>query len=223
MPTTKTLITDAGLVLLYLLVFVFTKFVKNIDKIVKYCLIIGGSLIGALFIVVFINANFEIGFFKTIPLLNKIFNTNHLASSYNLILKDIFSTNKILGTYPLDPTTSNSILFDNFMMAGLIGGLAFIFFICWGIYSLYRMCTTSDVLKTNKALIVTFTAALLGYALINYDMQPYLYYQNFIPIYISGPFLIVLFFFGYSFNIKFNEQKEPTATDEEEEVKEITI
>lgn len=227
MPTKTVLITDAALILLYVLIFVFTKILKNPQKIAKYCLIIGGSLIGLLFIIVFINANSSIGFIASNPLLNRIFNTNRLASSYNAILDDMFTGNKIFGfnyTHPISVPTSSSILFDNFMMAGLIGGLAFIFFICWGIYSLYLMCVkANDVSLINKSLMVGFVAAFLGYSLINYDMQPYLYYENFIPFYISGPFLIVLFIFGYSFNVQFVDNKNKEFKEHEIEQKEEEI
>ena len=212
MPTLMTGLTDICLIILYVLVFIFTKVIKNPSKIVKYCLVIGGSLIGLLFLIVLINANAPISFFSSNAFLNKLFNTNHVVAGFNEILKGVFSSN-ILGFIGY---TSNSILFDNFMMSGLLGGLLFIFAMVWGIISLYKMCKLSNISVECKALIVCFVAAFLGYSLINYDMQPYLYYQNFIPFFASGPFLIVLFFMGYSFKLKYQNETQKEEKAEEQ-------
>jgi hypothetical protein len=63
----------------------------------------------------------------------------------------------------------------------------------------------------NKVMIAAFINVYLFSALFNYNMQPYVHYLNYIPFYTSGPFMILLFMFGYTFKI--NNSKEVVPCD----------
>jgi hypothetical protein len=213
-PTKKTLLTDAALMVLYTFIYFFVFFVKNKQKVAKIGLITLGSIIGILVLFVTLNGAYSFDFVKSNLLTHKIFNANGLVAPINTILEQTLKNGFFFGYNPYEVytdtlvATSNSFLFDNFMMSGVLGAVLFLFTICWGIYSIYQMCIKSNVSLQNKTLIITFIVGYFGYCLINYDMAPYIYYSNFIPFFISGPFFIVLFLFGYSFKLKAQEVKE---------------
>ena len=229
MPNKLVLITDVALLILYTLIYSFLFFVKNKVKTGKIFLIVLGSLIGFGVLFLILNANVSIGFIQNNPLLNRIFNTNRLAAPIRHIFGTVLSGGQIFGYEPYsisyDYISSSSFIFDNFMMSGLFGGLLIIFIIAWGARSLYQMCVKSNISLQNKTLICAFVIAFFGYSLINYDMQPYVLYSNYIPFFLSGPFFVVLFLIGYSFKLKIATEKEEQVENSEDnlEEKEINI
>lgn len=211
MPTKLTLISTFLIAIAIILVLLFAKNKINI-KIFKNVAIVGAALFLVLFVFTYLNANMNFSFVANNPLLNKIFNANALAVKYNAILKDMFSSGKFLGynfeeffDLGVDIGVSNSWIFDNFIFSGVLGAIAFIAALIFGGRSIYLYCKNSKESTVYKALLVAFVVTFVIYSGTVYDSQPYVYYMNFIPYYMCGPFLVVIFLIGHTTNIKKEE------------------
>jgi hypothetical protein len=69
-----------------------------------------------------------------------------------------------------------------------------------------------------------------AYSILNYDSQPYINYSNYIPFYMSGPFLISVFLISLTFKdaygTKVSEPVEEVKEDNGlvfEEIKEVPM
>ncbi len=51
-----------------------------------------------------------------------------------------------------------------------------------------------------KLLILGFIYSFFLYSLVNYDMKPFIRYDDYIPFYKNGLFLIVIFLIGYMYS-----------------------
>jgi hypothetical protein len=139
------------------------------------------------------------------PILNKLFNGNRFAGSYNKILNALLTTNStgdfvyLFGFYPTyNVPVSNSWLFDSFMTSGIFGVLFFVGFLVLGVRQLLIYYRKSGDNIKDKAMIVAFIFCFFAYSIINFDMTPLIFSRTLSPIYLSGPFLVTLFLFSYT-------------------------
>lgn len=225
MPTKVTLLFDFIVAIIIALIIVLVKCLPKMLKYVPY-VIYGVIGFGTLcFLVLLMNAQGEIGFIKANPLFNKLFIGNRFAAGYNDVLSGYFNnldllfeaTNKpvkLFGFHPIylnNVMCSNSILVDNFMMSGLFGTIMFVLVFVVGFISLNKFLRSENVELLHKVMFAGFIIVFTFLGVFNYDMTPFVYYTNYIPIYMSGPFLIVIFMFGYTFKINDKKAKEPVV------------
>ena len=219
MPTKMTILMDVLFIIVLAIVICIVKF-KNFLKTFKY---VGFTILGlAAFLILIFFAN---------ALLDRLFNTNRFVSKYFEIVSDffkninlIFSNGvgevKFLGFgYNEGSFSTDSILIDNFMMSGFLGTIVFIVFVVFGCISLFKFVKNEKIPQLHKVILLGFVATFFAYSILSYDMQPYIYFSDYIPFYFSGPFMIVMFMFGYTFNITKQEDETQfvVQNDENEE------
>ncbi len=207
-----TLVSDALIFVIVLLVLLFAKLNWK-GKVLKIVSIIFGSLFLLGLVVLFLNAQEGAsGIFASLqdfisgnPILNKLFNGNRFAGSYNKILNALLTTNStgdfvyLFGFYPTyNVPVSNSWLFDSFMTSGIFGVLFFVGFLVLGVRQLLIYYRKSGDNIKDKAMIVAFIFCFFAYSIINFDMTPLIFSRTLSPIYLSGPFLVTLFLFSYT-------------------------
>lgn len=208
-----TLISDCLVVLVILAIYLLIRFNYQ-GKIIKR-LLISLCVLGSLVFIVMLINSFENGagfinsfqsLIKNNSLLDRIFNSNRLVAQYNPILRTLTSTSGgsyiyLFGFFPgvaIDVGITNSWLFDNIMTSGIFGGLFFIFSLIIGIRRLGMYYRYSLDTSSEKGTIISFISVFLIYSLINYDASPFIFKDYLYPLYLSGPFLIVLFLFSYT-------------------------
>jgi hypothetical protein len=218
MPTIMTLISTVAIGFISLIIIMHSK--KLLDnKIIKISSTIFLVIFAILFLFALINSNMTLGFVDSNPLLNKIFNSNRLASGYNFILGNIFKQEYLLG-YHFEGFKehgitlfglSNCWFFDNLIYSGVFGFIAFIVAVYFGAKSIIKYIGKEGHQNYEKALILGFVLAFLIFTFITYDPEPYINYGNYVPYYMNGPFLLVLFLVGYTLN---NKEKEEVVNEE---------
>ena len=168
-------------------------------------------------------------FISSNPLLNRLFNANGLVVRYNDVLNGLFSSIKLFGYNPyvffehgLSAEISNSWLFDNIMFSGLFGWAAFIVFVVFAIRTFVLYWEKSKEELLYKSLLVGFVSTFFAYSIFNYDSQPYINYSNYVPYYMSGPFLICLFLISLTYKDAYATKKVETIELEAEESITIT-
>lgn len=223
MPTKMTILSTAFLaIVLAIVILGFKGIIKS--KAIKYITYSFVGVVSVVFLFTLLNANLNLGFVQNNPLLNKIFNANGLATSFNFVLGNIFKGTNFLGFnfvqfiehgYDGFYGLSNSWFFDNFIYSGVIGFILFIAVIYFGIKAIKKFFIEHDEPQVNKVLLVSFILGFLTFTLIAYDAQPYINYMNYIPYYMTGPFLICIFLMGYVFreNNKNDEVVNENTTD----------
>ncbi len=223
-PTKMTLITDVCIILAILIIVLFGKnHIKS--KVFSIIMIVFAVLFGLGLLVFVLNSqswsflsSFQ-SFIANNYLLNRIFNANGLAVNYNMILSNIFVSGALIGYYPIDAygnyvPNSNSILFDTFITSGIIGFIFLVVALIFAGMAVVRYYKNSGDKLCDKSLILGFLVVFFGYSIVNYDMQPYVYYSNFIPFYENGLFLVALFLIGYVFTGAYPKKVEVTEAVE---------
>ncbi|MFA7032332.1 MAG: hypothetical protein WC201_02065 [Bacilli bacterium] len=216
-----TLISDFLVFIVVVLVLLFAKFNWK-GKILKIILIIFGCFFILGFIVMFLNAQEDAaGLFASVQnvisnnaILDRLFNGNGLVIRYNAILNWLMKTNSdgqfvcLFGfVHTSDVYPSNSWFFDNLMTSGIFGSIFFLFFVIVGIRRLIIYFRQSQDLLPYRAMLVAFVLSFFAFSLINYDATPYIFSKTLSPIYLSGPFLVVLFLMSYAIYQTVNNKK----------------
>ncbi len=231
-PTKMTLITDVCIILAILIIVLFGKN-RIKSKVFSIIMIVFAVLFGLGLLVFILNSQswsflepFQ-NFIANNYLLNRIFNANGLAVNYNEILSNIFVPAALVGYYPIDEydnyvANSNSILFDTFLTSGIIGFVFLAIALIFAGIAVVRYYKNSGDNICDKSLILGFLVVFFGYSIINYDMQPYVYYSNFIPFYENGLFFVALFLMGYVFTGAYPHKAKVEAVEAQPEVVEET-
>jgi hypothetical protein len=156
--------------------------------------------------------------------LNKLFNTNAIVNKYNPLIENVFSGEKFLGFAVYSQTLldeahmSGSFFFDFFMTSGVIGVIAFLFAIVIGFKGFGRYFKSENDNFYVKALLIAFVLVYLIFT-GTFDNTEYgIYYSVYKPIFMSGPFLIMIFIFSYV--LAKSPKKENKVEPAIEEVKE---
>ena len=224
-----TLLVLFGVALLIGLIAIFDKFNIN-KKPLKIASIIVGSLLVLGFLFVLLNAQDSVGYkmridfirniTTSVPLFDRLFNSNRFFSAYDSILDGLFATSVYEGStvtlklfgFPINGgwvdlfgamtwklTDSHSFLFDSFFTSGLFGVIFLVLFLILGIRRVIRYYNESDDDKKDKVMILGFIIISLAYALVNYDATPMIFEKTIIPFYLNNIFFIDLFLFGYCY------------------------
>ena len=184
------------------------------------------------FLFLFLVLNNQDGFFiqnitKNNAFLNKLFNTNAIVNLYNPLMNNVFSGEKFLG-FVVDNMVmqnevhmSGSFIFDSFMTSGVIGVIALIVMLVFGYLGFNKYFRKVEEAFYVKAALIGFVTFYIIYAGSFNSTEYGIFYNIFQPVYLSAPFMIVIFIFSYVLakgNMAKNEKKEVEAKVEVAEV-----
>ena len=143
-----------------------------------------------------------------VGLFNKILNTNGKIAPYNAVVADIFSGSKFLGFVVQEIASgvfeevhlSGGFIFDSFMTSGVIGALGLFVFIWVGFksYKKYFKLHLDDFALQAASLL--FLILFIGFSAFFNKGEYALYYKIYRPIYLTSPFMIMVFIFTYVFS-----------------------
>lgn len=136
--------------------------------------------------------------------LNRLFNNNRYAEMYSPSVTNLFFDN-FFGNYTirplLDPVPetklTNSFLFDNITTSGVIGALAFIIFLIVGFRGFRRYILNSKDEMSSKVTLLAFSIFFVIFSALFVDRDYALFYRVIRPMYMTGPFFILVFILTY--------------------------
>lgn len=212
--------------LIDLVIFLMKRFDKSRRPfLIAFNVIIGLGIFGYLFLI--LNQQSVLPLHRLTEsnsFLNRLFNTNAIVNKYNPLIENVFSGEKFLGFAVYSQTLldeahmSGSFFFDFFMTSGVIGVIAFLFAIVIGFKGFGRYFKSENDNFYVKALLIAFVLVYLIFT-GTFDNTEYgIYYSVYKPIFMSGPFLIMIFIFSYV--LAKSPKKENKTEPVVEEVKE---
>lgn len=181
------------------------KYVKGVRKISKYVLaaVITIGVVGYVFMILNQNIGFINNMTTNSGLLNRIFNSNRFANRFNPLIERIFTGDRFLGYAVDNPTTryeahmSGSFFFDFFMTSGVIGLVAFIFALVIGYRAFNKYFRSENDPFHAKTILISFVTFFLIYSGTFASAEYGVFYRIRKPIYMTGPFMIMVFIFSY--------------------------
>jgi len=225
-PSLYGLIFGFIVLVIMLLSFLYKKFSLKF-KPFKITILVFTAFAAVVLLIMILNTqDFSKGFAKAIasvPILNKIFNTNPFVSAYNANLTNVFCTNRFFGycahgnalfISDLAPLT-DSILFDNFMTSGVIGVAALIVFYVLGFKKSGMIADESRISFRDKTIFLTFVATFIIYSLIAADGEYAIFHRVIRPTYLTAPFLISVFIISYLYCVGTTYEKEKEGKENE--------
>lgn len=222
------LISDFLLLVVLAGIVLFAKVPKT-RVVIKYAIYVFLGLFAIASIIMFFNAqswSALAGFRNVIAgnkLLNRLFNTNFLASSINAILWECLNLGKMFGSfvgvvegtgYGVNQQLSGSWMFDNVLTSGIFGAIFFAFAAFIAARQMIKYFKNSSDLPVNKYLIFAFVITLFVVCGILYDGTPLINSNNLFPIYMFAPFLIALFLVSYTFKQEDKVEHNPEVKEE---------
>ena len=198
-------------------------------KIILYVLI---GLMALVFLIMFLNCNVS-SIHSSIAsngTLNKLFNTNGYAKTYNLTLYDLFSKGSRFLGYATGPISygssiyeevhlTGSVLFDNMMTSGLIGNILFFIIIAAGLIGFKKYPRNEDSDFVDFGTLLTFVIAFIFIIMLTYNGEYGVFTKIYRPAYMTGPFMIFIFIISYVFNNKSAIEVKQTEVINNEEIK----
>ncbi|MCQ2776341.1 MAG: hypothetical protein MJ217_01290 [Bacilli bacterium] len=222
-PCKMSFLTDFGLLVTCTILILVKKIKWNekSKKLVGNIALVLIAIVAVLFIIFVLNAQEEIGFLAPLQnlirnngLLNRLFNTNGLSTKYKLVISHLFNSGLMFGFQPgyyaingeeVGLFTSGSALFDVYMVSGLFGLIFLVIFLTAAIKRLIKYFNKSTDAEYVKVLIASYILVFLTYVILNYDSMPFAFKDETMPMYMLTPFLICLFFIGYTYSNKKEE------------------
>ena len=193
-----------GVVAILLLVIYLSKTYVKTRKAFKFILIaiVVLFILAYLFYVIAVSTGISNSF---TGLLNKIFNTNKFARKINPILINLFSSSKFLGFYGNQTAPSiieevnltGFFIFDTFMTIGVIGAVAIFSFIFLGFKSFKKYFYSHKDEFRLQATLLLFLITFVAYSAFFNEGEYTLYYSLYKPLYLTAPFMIMIFMFSY--------------------------
>ena len=193
----------AFVAILLLFIYLGKRYVKT-RKAFKYILIISLLLVGLfyLFYVIVVATGVSESF---TGLLYKIFNSNKYSRRVNPILINLFSSSKFLGFFGNQVATnvidevslSGFFIFDTYMTSGVIGALAIFIFIFLGFKSFSKYFKSHKDEFRLQATLLLFLIVFVFYSAFFNEGEYALYYSVYKPIYLTSPFMLMIFMFSY--------------------------
>ena len=228
-PSILSLSAIMVIAILLLVIFLGKRFIKA-RKVFRIILVVSLVLFGiGYFVYLLNNQSFASGISNIIAnngLLNRLFNTNPYARSYNPLVTDIFS--HIFGFAYIEIGVdlieemhlSGGMIFDSFLTSGLFGTLALFIYIIFGFKSFKKYFRSHSDRFVEQATMLLFLIVFVGYSAFFNSAEYALYYKVVTPFYMSAPFMIMLFMFAYVFSMTHKpEVKEVKEENKNEEVK----
>ena len=223
-PSKMALIMSVIVGLIDLVVFLLRKY-EALRKPAKYVLYVGIVLAGLVYLIMIVNKqSIFSGIGNAIAsngFLNKLFNTNGYVAKYNPLIEDVLSGEKFLGyavnnsIFQEEVHMSGSFLFDFFMTSGVIGVIAIIFAFTNGFLGFKKYFLKSDDEFYIKACLIAFVVFYLGYSATFNDTEYGVFYDIFKPIYMTGPFMLVVFIFSYVLaSVGMQKEEKPVEVEE---------
>lgn len=190
--------------LLVLVIYLGKTYVKTrkVFKIILFILL-GLALLGYLFYVIVTSTGLSNSF---TGFLRRLFVTNKYSMAINPNLEGIFSSSKFLGfaSWPVNYYPYYEIayptgfyIFDSFIFSGVIGTAAIIIFIFLGFKSFKKYFYSHKDEFRFKATLLLFLIVFVGYSAFFSDVDYSLYYNLQKPLYLTSPFMIMIFMFSY--------------------------
>ena len=189
--------------LLLLVIYLGKTYVKTrkVFKIILF-IVLGLALLGYLFYVIAVATGMSNSF---TGILDRIFNTNRYARRVNPILIYLFSSSKFLGFYGnqtapsvIDEVSlSGFFIFDSFMTSGVIGAFAIFAFIFLGFKSFKKYFYSHKDEFRLQATILLFLIVFVGYSAFFNEGEYTLYYNVYKPLYLTSPFILMIFMLSY--------------------------
>ena len=189
--------------LLVLVIYLGKTYVKTrkVFKIVLFILL-GLALLGYLFYVIAVATGMSNSF---TGILDRIFNSNRYARRVNPILINLFSSSKFLGFYGnqtapsvIDEVSlSGFFIFDSFMTSGVIGAFAIFAFIFLGFKSFKKYFYSHKDEFRLQATMLLFLIVFVGYSAFFNEGEYTLYYNVYKPLYLTSPFILMIFMLSY--------------------------
>lgn len=189
--------------LLVLVIYLGKTYVKT-RKVLKIILFIllGLALLGYLFYVIAVATGMSNSF---TGILDRIFNSNRYARRINPILINLFSSSKFLGFYgnQVAPSVIDEVslsgffIFDSFMTSGVIGAFAIFAFIFLGFKSFKKYFYSHKDEFRLQATMLLFLIVFVGYSAFFNEGEYTLYYNVYKPLYLTSPFILMIFMLSY--------------------------
>ena len=189
--------------LLVLIIYLGKTYVKTrkVFKIILFILL-GLALLGYLFYVIAVATGMSNSF---TGILDRIFNSNRYARRINPILINLFSSSKFLGFYgnQVAPSVIDEVslsgffIFDSFMTSGVIGAFAIFTFIFLGFKSFKKYFYSHKDEFRLQATMLLFLIVFVGYSAFFNEGEYTLYYNVYKPLYLTSPFILMIFMLSY--------------------------
>ena len=189
--------------LLVLVIYLGKTYVKTrkVFKIILF-IVLGLALLGYLFYVIAVATGMSNSF---TGILDRIFNSNRYARRVNPILIYLFSSSKFLGFYGnqtapsvIDEVSlSGFFIFDSFMTSGVIGAFAIFAFIFLGFKSFKKYFYSHKDEFRLQATMLLFLIVFVGYSAFFNEGEYTLYYNVYKPLYLTSPFILMIFMLSY--------------------------
>ena len=207
-PSILSLASIIIVALLDLVIFVGKRFVKT-RKVFKYVLYALIVLFVLGYLVYILNSqSITSGIGEAIAgngLLNRLFNNNRFARVYNNVIIDIFSGSKFLGFAVNELAVdiyeevhlSGGFIFDTYMTSGVLGALGLFIFIGLGLHSFKKYFHLHGDEFHLQAALLLFVLVFVGYSAFFNSGEYALYYRVYKPIYLTAPFMIMVFVLSY--------------------------
>ena len=152
--------------------------------------------------------------------------SNKYAQEINPLLVNLFSSDKFLGfavnpaagpgLNPVEVYPTGYFIFDSFMTSGVIGALAIFIFIFLGFKSFKPYFKSHSDEFRYQAVLLLFAILFVGYSAFFNSVDYALYYRMYKPIYMTAPFMIMVFIFSYVIcKPRVNMVKETKVKEEE--------
>ncbi len=203
-PSTLALGGIAFIAILLLVIFFGKKFVRA-RKVFKWILVIFLILFALGFVgFIMVHQNFMSGLASN-AFINRLFFSNRFAKMYSPLVDNLFSGEKFLGfaVETLGPGLyeevhlSGSFLFDSFMTSGVLGALGLFAFVFFGFKAFKGYFKSHRDEFRLQATLLVFLVVYVVY-ISAFDAGEYaLYYNIYKPIYLTAPFMLMIFIFSY--------------------------
>lgn len=229
-PSMLSLVGIILVALLLLIIYLGKTYIKTRKafKIILF-IVLGLALLGYLFYVITVSTGISNSF---TGVLDRLFNSNRYSQRINPILINLFSSSKFLGFFGNqagpsivdEVSLSGFFIFDSFMTSGVIGAVAIFIFIFLGFKSFKKyFYSHKDEFKYQAAMLL-FLIVFVGYSAFFNEGEYTLYYNVYKPIYLTSPFIIMIFMLSYVIcksRVEHSEVKQVINKEELKDAKEI--
>lgn len=204
-----------GIIIGFVMLFRKSKISRKPFAIILF-VILGVALL-TLIVMIFNNQGFAGNFHSFLEnnaFLNRIFNANSYARSFNRNLTDVLCSERFFGfwqhgnsiVYPEIARSTDSILFDNFMTSGVIGTALIIAIFVIGFKSFKKYEVSDDKGLNEKGALITFSLIYVIYSFLCGDGNYAIFHNINKPTYMNSPFWIVLFMLVYVYSCSKNKE-----------------